>query len=51
MGLFPFSNTTFGLMPIYGNNVWLNGITAAIVAYFGFSKPTETSVLSPPNNV
>lgn len=51
MGLFPFSNTTFGLMPIYGNNVWLNGITAAIAAYLGFGKRTQTSATSTSTNV
>ena len=35
-GLIPGFNTTLGLMPIFGNNVWLNALTAAIAAYFGF---------------
>jgi hypothetical protein len=38
MGLLPFTNTTFGLMPIFGNNVWFNALTAAAAAYFGFVK-------------
>jgi hypothetical protein len=36
MGLIPFFNTTFGLIPIFGNDVWLHGIAAAIAVYFGF---------------
>lgn len=40
MGLLPFTNTTFGLMPIFGNNVWFNALTAA-AAYYGFFKPAE----------
>lgn len=36
MGLIPVANTTFGLIPIYGNDVWLHAITAAIAIYFGF---------------
>lgn len=47
MGLLPFANTTFGVMPIFGNNVWFNALTAAIAGYFGFvvpSKQTETGV-------
>jgi Domain of unknown function (DUF4383) len=45
LGLLPFSNTVFGLMPIFGNNVWFNALTAAIAAFFGFAKPAseETS--------
>uniref|UniRef100_B8HLF1 DUF4383 domain-containing protein n=1 Tax=Cyanothece sp. (strain PCC 7425 / ATCC 29141) TaxID=395961 RepID=B8HLF1_CYAP4 len=39
MGLLPFSNTTFGLMPIYGNNVWFNALTALVAAYVGFVQP------------
>lgn len=40
LGLLPFSKTVFGLMPIFGNNVWFNALTAAIAAYFGFAKPS-----------
>ncbi len=53
MGLFPYTNTTFGLIPIFGNDVWLHAITAAFAVYFGFiaspgllelgSKTPETS--------
>jgi Domain of unknown function (DUF4383) len=39
LGLLPFANTTFGLMPIFGNNVWFNALTAVIAGYFGFVKP------------
>ncbi|MDX2212843.1 MAG: DUF4383 domain-containing protein [Oculatellaceae cyanobacterium bins.114] len=41
MGLLPFTNTTFGLMPIFGNNVWFNALTALAAAYVGFVKPAE----------
>jgi hypothetical protein len=41
MGLFPFTNTTFGVMPLYGNNVWFNLLAAGIAAYFGFFKPVD----------
>lgn len=36
LGLFPVANTLFGLLPIYGNDVWLHGLTALFAAYFGF---------------
>jgi hypothetical protein len=39
LGLLPFTNTLFGMMPLYGNNVWLSIITAAIAGYYGFVKP------------
>ncbi|HWH21960.1 MAG TPA: DUF4383 domain-containing protein [Allosphingosinicella sp.] len=28
--------TTFGLIPLYGNDVWLHALLAAVAAYFGF---------------
>lgn len=36
LGLFPVANTLFGLLPIYGNDVWLHGLTTLFAAYFGF---------------
>ncbi len=36
LGLIPATNTMFGLVPLYGNDVWLHGGTALIAAYFGF---------------
>jgi hypothetical protein len=36
MGLIPMTNTTFGLVPIYGHDVWLHALLAAVAAYFGF---------------
>lgn len=45
LGLLPATNSFFGLMPIFGNNVWLNALTAAIAGYYGFVKPnSETSL-------
>lgn len=28
--------TTFGLVPLYGNDVWLHALLAVVAAYFGF---------------
>lgn len=36
LGLLPYTNTLFGLMPIFGNDVWLNAITTTFATYFGF---------------
>jgi hypothetical protein len=42
MGLLPVAQTTFSLMPIFGNTVWFNALTATVAAYFGFVQPTQT---------
>lgn len=40
MGLFPPTQSTLGFIPIFGNDVWLHALTAAIAVYFGFiAKP------------
>ena len=36
MGLIPALNTTFGLVPLHGNDVWLHVLLAAPAGYFGF---------------
>ena len=36
LGFIPVANQLFGLMPIYGNDVWLHLSTAIAAAYFGF---------------
>ena len=35
-GLIPGLNTMFGLVPLFGNDVWLHALLAAVAAYFGF---------------
>ena len=44
MGLLPFTRTTFGLVPIWGNDVWLHALLAAGAAYFGYATPVRTTV-------
>lgn len=44
MGLFPVLNTTFGLIPIFGNNIWLHALTALIAAFFGFKTPSPAEL-------
>lgn len=41
LGLLPFTNTLFGITPLFGSNVLLNAVTAAIAFYFGFIKAAE----------
>lgn len=36
MGLIPVLNTTFGIVPLYGHNIWLHAVLALIAAYFGW---------------
>jgi hypothetical protein len=38
MGLIPVLQTTFGLIPLYGHDVWLHLVIAAVAAYFGFAR-------------
>lgn len=44
LGLLPFTNTLFGTMPLFGNNVWFSLIVAAIAFYFGYIK-SDASIL------
>jgi hypothetical protein len=58
MGLIPLLNTTFGLIPLYGHDVWLHALLAIVAAYFGWAplraeeaplatRPTTTSTGTP----
>ena len=38
LGLLPATHTTFGLIPIYGNDVWLHGAIALVSAIVGFGS-------------
>ena len=44
LGLLPATNTLFGLVPIYGNDVWLHLVLGAVAAYFGFMRPGAAPV-------
>ena len=43
MGLITAGNlhTTFGLVPLYGHDVWLHALLAGVAAYFGFMRGTD----------
>jgi hypothetical protein len=49
MGLIPVLSTTFGLVPLYGNDVWLHILLAIVAAYFGWTsvRPDEVRVAAP----
>ena len=36
MGFIPGLNTLFGLMPMYGNDIWLHALLAIVAGYVGF---------------
>ena len=46
MGLFPPTQATLGFIPIFGNDIWLHGFTAAIAVYFGFIATPDLLELS-----
>jgi hypothetical protein len=54
LGLLPEPmNTTFGLIPIYGHDVWLHGVIALAAAYFGFAgeRGPDTAYTNAPPHV
>ena len=50
MGLLPFSKTLFGIMPIFGNNVWFNGLTGLVAAYYAFIWHKENFDITEPQS-
>jgi hypothetical protein len=46
MGLIPALrlHTTFGLIPLYGNEVWLHALLAIVAGYFGFVLRAQETV-------
>ncbi|HWP17915.1 MAG TPA: DUF4383 domain-containing protein [Burkholderiaceae bacterium] len=49
MGLIPAMrlHTTFGLVPLYGHDIWLHALLAAVAAYFVFARNREPSPATP----
>ena len=43
MGLIPLLRTTFGLMPLFGHDIWLHGISAVVAGYFGWREEGTVS--------
>jgi hypothetical protein len=45
LGLIPLTNTLFGTIPLFGHNIWLNAIIAAIAFYYGFIKSANVGMM------
>jgi hypothetical protein len=42
LGMIPATQTTFGLIPIYGNDVWLHALIAIAAGVIGFTNMFAT---------
>src|SRR4028119_211114 len=49
LGVLPFTNTLFGITPLFGNNIWLNAVAAVIAFYYGFVKSAQVGIPSSAN--
>lgn len=47
LGLFPGTNTFFGMNPLFGSNIVLDALVAGVAFYFGYMKPVESGLSSP----
>jgi hypothetical protein len=43
-GLIPALNTTFGLIPLFGHDIWLHLLTAAAAGYVGYMMPVTAQM-------
>ena len=43
LGLFPATNTLFGLVPLHGADVGLHAVLALVAAYLGFGPPSKAA--------
>jgi uncharacterized protein DUF4383 len=43
-GLLPLTNTFFGLIPLFGHDIWLHAISACAGLYLGFLAPERVAV-------
>ena len=41
LGLLPATQTLFGLVPLWGNDVWLHAGLAVVAGYFGLAGPSD----------
>lgn len=41
LGLIPATSNLFGLVPLYGHDIWLHILSAAVAGYFGYGPPAR----------
>ncbi len=46
MGVFPTLNTMWGIIPLFGHNIWLNGFITLASAYFGYMHVGQMTTYS-----
>lgn len=46
LGIIPATNTLFGLVPLFGNDIWLHALTAIVAAYLGWAVATQTETMA-----
>jgi hypothetical protein len=46
-GFIPGLQTGFGLVPLYGNDIWLHGLLALIAAWYGWAHRDPVAVPEP----
>jgi Domain of unknown function (DUF4383) len=51
LGAIPAANTVFGLMPIFGGNVLLNGLAAVAALYYGIILPAKANDVGVARNI
>ncbi|WP_066375568.1 MULTISPECIES: DUF4383 domain-containing protein [unclassified Anabaena] len=51
MGLLPFAKTFFGLMPLFGNNVLINALSAIAAGYYGIIIPAKVAGVNVSQNI
>lgn len=44
LGIIPATDTLFGLVPLYGHDIWLHILNAVVAGYFGFGPPARADV-------
>ncbi len=47
LGIIPATNTVFGLVPLFGADVWLHLLTVIVAAYFGWGAASANEVVTP----
>lgn len=45
-GLIPGLNTLWGIVPLFGHDIWLHALITIVAAYFGFARAAETEAVT-----